>query len=279
MKTVFSNTSEVVHVFAQRTQSEGRNSSRSIFFNQNRIYSYGYHYLLAEFIEGKKGETAILINDTGYSVTTSKHISEVRQATRQYKQFFETKVSASKVAIQLNQLSDKLAKARKPEIYLSEIQSLIASFKEFAQFEGINLNSKKRICKDTNYILKLEKKISTNLEQYKEQIKKAQEKAKKAKERKAKQQAKEFYSYEIDSFRSEFESLRISKDGQFIETSQNVKVDIKEARLLFHAITEGKPVHGQKIGYYTIKGYANNVLTVGCHKIKKYEIFRIGKQL
>ena len=279
MKTVFSNTSEVVHVFAQRTQSEGRNASRSIFFNQNRIYSYGYHYLLAEFIEGKKGEEAILINDTGYSVTTSKHISEVRQATRQYKQFFEMKVSASKVAIQLNDLSDKLAKARKPEIYLSEIQSLIASFKEFADFEGIKLNSKKRICKDTKYILDLEKKISTNLEHYTEQIKKAQEKAKKAKERKAKQQAKEFYSYEINSFRSEFESLRISENGQFVETSQNVKVERSEAKALFEAIKRGLPVHGQKIGYYTVKGYSNNVLTVGCHKIKKAEIFRIGKQL
>ena len=37
MKKVFSNTSEVVHVFAQQSQSEGRNGTSSIYFKDNKI--------------------------------------------------------------------------------------------------------------------------------------------------------------------------------------------------------------------------------------------------
>ena len=45
MKKVFQNTSEVVHVFAQQTQSRS-NQTGSIYFRDNKIYSYGSHYLL-----------------------------------------------------------------------------------------------------------------------------------------------------------------------------------------------------------------------------------------
>ena len=86
MKKVFQNTSEVVHVFAQQSQSEGRNQSGSIYFRDNKIYSYGSHYLLGEFINSE----TIIINDFGYSVTTSKHISELINATIHYNRFWLT---------------------------------------------------------------------------------------------------------------------------------------------------------------------------------------------
>ena len=63
MKKIFKNTDEVIHVFAQRSQNEGSNQSRSIFFYGDKIYSYGHHYLLGEFID----LDTILINDKGYS--------------------------------------------------------------------------------------------------------------------------------------------------------------------------------------------------------------------
>ena len=83
MKRVFNSSVDVMHVYAQRSQSDARCSN--VFFEYDRIYSYGRHYLLGEFIDDGK---AIVINDTGYSVTTSKHIYQLIQATRQYKQFF-----------------------------------------------------------------------------------------------------------------------------------------------------------------------------------------------
>ena len=88
MKKVFQNTSEVVHVFAQQSQSQGCNQSRSIYFYDNKIYSYGSHYLLGEFIN----DETIIINDFGYSVTTSKHINELTNATSQYNQFLTSSI-------------------------------------------------------------------------------------------------------------------------------------------------------------------------------------------
>jgi hypothetical protein len=49
MKTVFSNAQDCVHAFAQRQTPQGR--SGNVFFYGDKIYSYGYHYLLAEFID------------------------------------------------------------------------------------------------------------------------------------------------------------------------------------------------------------------------------------
>ena len=88
MKTVFNNPHDVIHLFAQQTQSHAK--SANVFFYNDMIYSYGYHYLLASFIENKKGVKAILINDRGYSVTTGKHINAMMQASRQYRQFYTT---------------------------------------------------------------------------------------------------------------------------------------------------------------------------------------------
>ena len=83
MKTVFTN-SEIVHVFNEQNQFEGRTSNGSMYFYNNKIYSYGSHYLLAEFLDNN----TILINDKGYSNTTSKHISLITLATRNRKQYF-----------------------------------------------------------------------------------------------------------------------------------------------------------------------------------------------
>ena len=87
MKKVFSSSIEVIHVFAQQKQSEGR-SSNVYFEGTTRLYSYGRHYPLVLFVTNKKGEKAVIINTSHHSVTTTKHISQVRYATNQYKQLF-----------------------------------------------------------------------------------------------------------------------------------------------------------------------------------------------
>jgi hypothetical protein len=52
MRTVFTN-NEIFHVFNEQNQNEGRTSNRNIYFENNKIYSYGYHYLLGKFIRRK----------------------------------------------------------------------------------------------------------------------------------------------------------------------------------------------------------------------------------
>lgn len=76
MKKVFSTSSMVAHVWAQRSQSEGRTPTENIYFNSDALYSYGSHFPLAKFLDSN----TVLINGDSYSVTTSKQQSEVRSA-------------------------------------------------------------------------------------------------------------------------------------------------------------------------------------------------------
>ena len=76
MKTKFTNT-EIVHIFANQTQEFG--DASNLFFRGNKIYSYGYHYLLGEFIDPK----TIVLNNRGYSRSTERHLSLLWRAIPQ----------------------------------------------------------------------------------------------------------------------------------------------------------------------------------------------------
>lgn len=71
IKRVFSSGDKVTHLWAHQVQSDAR--SKNVFFAGKSLYSYGYHYELGRLVQ-YNGVTVALINDTGYSVTTGKHI-------------------------------------------------------------------------------------------------------------------------------------------------------------------------------------------------------------
>lgn len=75
MKTVF-NTAMVAHVWAQGTQSSGRNSGRRVFFEGPRIYSYGYHFLSGY----RCPDGSAFITSDRYSVSTAGHVADARRA-------------------------------------------------------------------------------------------------------------------------------------------------------------------------------------------------------
>jgi hypothetical protein len=218
MKTVFNNT-DCVHTFAQRTQDKGRTSNNNIFFEGNKIYSYGYHYELGRFLDDK----TILINDKGYSVSTAKHISLLIGATSQYKQYYKTKVNIYLVHNKIMYLKGKLARARKPQMYISQIYSLWNSFNEY-----INERKKNELRKYKEYkelllfVDSLQEETSIqDLRQW------AKEEARKKKDKEKKQLSEslaKFRAYESNYFRiGNNDYLRLSKCAQFVETSQRGK--------------------------------------------------------
>lgn len=80
IKKVFSSASEVLHRWANQTQPDARQAGRSrCYFEGTRCYSYGPHYLLGELLQ-YRGQTVAVINGTGYSHTTSRHIQYVKSA-------------------------------------------------------------------------------------------------------------------------------------------------------------------------------------------------------
>ena len=274
MKTVFSNAQDCVHAFAQRQTPQGR--AGNVFFYGDKIYSYGYHYLLAEFIDDK----TILINNSGYSSTTSKHISYVTSGTRQYKQFFTKTSEIGLVYSQILSLQDSLANARKPEIYINQIIGLFDSLNEFIKYR-----KDKNVPKDVRYkeIKAIVKALNVDSVQYQQKLADAKKKDAASKKRKEAKQIKEsltkWYKYEINSFRvGDTDYLRLSKDGQAVETSQYVKVSTDEARTLYKAICNGVDIKGHRISNYIVNSI-NGRLKIGCHNIDMDSVHKVGKQL
>ena len=286
MKKVFQNTSEVIHVFAQQTQSEGRNQSKSIYFRENTIYSYGSHYLLGEFIN----DETIIINDFGYSVTTSKHINELIYATSQYNQFFTSSIDIKYVQTEINAFLKCLINARKPEIYISNITKLESNLTKWVKFCKDNKIKKEHfyrynyIVNKSDYKYKKIVKIANSLltpeaiEKIKAKGKKDAIKQKAKDKRELKTKIDKFNAYKIERFKiGEFDYLRLSQNGQFVETSQNIRIDKSEAKKLYFAIKKKIDIRGQKIGYYTINKIDNKALTVGCHKICIKSVQKVGE--
>jgi hypothetical protein len=289
MKKVYTSSIEVCHLFAQRTQDEARTSSRNLFFdNKNKIYSYGHHYLLAEFIN----DETILINNSGYSNTTRKHISQITQATRQYKQHFFKDICLDNVYDRILNASKKLINARKKDFYALEIinafesfTSFLNEFKKFVNhsYSGYNLVSEEALKLNDNFkeIQSIYLQIFENKESFieagRERLKQEKDKAK----QKLKQDLNKFFNYEIDYINSkqiEEDFLRISEDRQHVETSQRVKISIDEAKKLYYMIENNQDIKGHKISNYTVISL-NGVLKIGCHKINVNNVHEIGKQL
>lgn len=275
MKKSFSSASDVIHLFAQRTQNEAHSSN--VFFEYGtKLYSYGHHYLLAEFITNSNNDDAVMINDTGYSNTTAKHISWAGAALSQYRKFYTTQTNPAKVLWQLEQLANKLQRARKKEIYINEAESLYRAFNKYK--EWINLQSP--LIDQINIAIELFRGADINnyMAEKQKAIKKA-EQLKLRKERAAHKEAlKKFFAFEINRVSGSEDYVRISRDGQTIETTQNVSVPIKEAKILYLMIEAKKPIHGFNIGGYTVIGI-NGVLKIGCHNINKKNMHEVGQQL
>lgn len=280
MKTAYNNSHDVIHLFAQQTQPHAR--STNVFFYNDKIYSYGYHYLLAAFIENKKGEKAILINNEGYSRTTGKHIFTMIQASRQYRQFYKSHTDKNILLQTLEDLKKKIIKAKKPFLYSDKAQHLEKKYLEFCEFMG------QKIDKDLKKaFLFFHNKAEEMAAIYKKEIEKAEkarikaEKARiKAEQIKDAENLAKFMNYEINYnyFYCGEDFLRISQDGQFIETSQRVRIPIESAKTLYKMIQSGKDIKGYKIEDFTVISL-NGTLKIGCHHINTKNVHEIGQKI
>ena len=272
MKTVFSNR-ELTHVYAQQSQHYGRSSN--MFFEGTELYSYGKHYLLAEFIDNQ----TVLINDTGYSNTTSKHISLAISATSHKRQFFITETDLNEVHNTITSYLQKLPRARvNKEYYLKVILKLFKSLNEYLEYT----ETKTKVSKLPKY--KEIKTIVQRLETEKETILKEVAELNKRKAQREKEKQKEqielWRNHEIRYINKSAKSLlRLSLDKKQIETSGGVNIETKKAKVLYKLIEAGKDIKGFKLDYYTVLGIKDNILKIGCHNIPLKEVNTIGKQI
>lgn len=275
MKKVFNSSSDVIHLFAQRDQNEAR-CSNVFFDNINKIYSYGHHYLLGEFID----DNTIMIDDRGYSVTTSKHINQINYATRQYKQFYKSQTDIDTVYESVLSNKKALINARKPEKYITPILSLFERLNEYLTYTKNKTVKKSDKYKEIKSIVKVVSNFDADFQKKMQDAEKKRITALKRKEAKqVKEKLQKFNSYEVDSIYIGGEDfLRLSKDGTKVETSQRVSVSRENAKALYEMIKRGIDIKGKHIENYVVTSI-NGTLKIGCHNINIDSVHAIGKQL
>jgi len=79
MKVKFSSNTALAQAWATQSQPEGKGNS--MFFVNENVYSYGYHYVAGTILEAKDGQKVAIVNGTSYSVSTAKHVGEVMSAS------------------------------------------------------------------------------------------------------------------------------------------------------------------------------------------------------
>lgn len=299
MKQVFSNNSQVCHVWAQQNQPRGR--SENIFFEGDTIFSYGYHYPMAK-IHTYKGRKFALINSKGYSHTTSQHTSNVRSALNGLMPYYNSPDinSCSEAVKHLDQLAKEKVTSTLKVSKVTDTQDInwnVSRIKEV--YEDANslrkLLGKAEIKVSTKDLNKVKEHLLNRLRRYKElnTPEMIEKKRVTAEKRLIRKEAKEKLELDndINNFRKglsctvrlhnlSFELLRI-KDNE-VETSRGAQVPLNEAFMLHKALKSGKTIIEKTIGHFTVESITdlNNdkIIKIGCHKILLSEADRVLKE-
>lgn len=90
VKQVFTNSYDVIHRFVNQTQDYAKCSN--VFFEKDKIYSYGYHYLMGVFKTTPLGVKVLFVNDYRYSSNTGKHLNQLWHASSHLTRFTLTNI-------------------------------------------------------------------------------------------------------------------------------------------------------------------------------------------
>lgn len=143
MKTVVSN-EEVLNFFFTKKQDTARNKQRNLFFEKDRLYSYGHHFCIARFID----ENTVLFTLRRYSKTTSKQVSSAAWSAECNNiniiycydpDLYTTENNLKQWKFDAERLISKLSRARKPELYtvqLSRLADMVATYCKVMNIEN-----------------------------------------------------------------------------------------------------------------------------------------------
>lgn len=282
MKKVFSDQSKVAHLWANKEQDEATNQGRSFYFWKETIYSYGRHFPIAKHVQDQTGNDYILFTERGYSNTTAKHISITYMACRNSEIVYccspdNNHESNFKYWFDLIEAEiNKLAKARKPEIYLNNIENVATKVKRYSQFTGAiipeNLIEAMKITDKDQYSGYQETRI--------DQAKQAQKKAEIEFKAHHKQELEKWLNFETHRLyiNDGADYLRINQENDRIETTQAVHIPNEIARRLWLSIKENTIKVGDKILNYRIDK-ADKIVKIGCHTFKRSYLLDFGAKL
>ncbi len=137
----------VAHMWANQQQEEARNPQGNFYFNGKSIYSYGSHFEIARHVTNDKGVRTVLFTEKSYSNTTAKHVRIVSYACNNLERIYVPNPDNSqqdnfgKWTSEAEMICRNLLKAKKPSIYLNQLESVKERAKKYAEFFGYEIPS------------------------------------------------------------------------------------------------------------------------------------------
>lgn len=288
MKTKFKS-DEIAHIWAHKQAPHGT-SPGAMSFNGDSFLSYGT--VISRHITFK-GKQAIILNDTSYSVSTSKHQGYVRRAIpgcvpvfhigdigrgcslnfdgREGKVLFEYAVAQSAESLK----ASEKAKARKP-LYEADAARWLERAKEVNQFFGL----RRKVDEKT-----IERLRASSEKAEREATKKRAEAA----EKRRIEQTESFEAWkqnrEHDYFdRSLFPvAFRIEEDE--LVSSKGARVPLEAARVAIRFVLHNRSTGWHRngtscqVGMYHLDSVNEHGVVAGCHRISWEEVERVAALL
>lgn len=303
MKTYFSDGSEMAHLWAHQTQSEGRTAGSNhghysrFYFEGATIYSYGSHFPIARHAKNKRRQAVVMMTYREASRTTMKHVGMVRHSIPdnvpiiycynplQLGTLREHEENYKYFLNRIEEHGGKYERARKDfskQWHLNKVNMWAERLKVYSSFYGLRW--------------KLEGDVISAAKAKKDKLAKyfiAQAKIANAKLiKKREEDIIKWRAGEIDvipdSLHFEKQFLRVSKDMEEIETSTGAKFPIehglKALKIIDRCVaqkaewhTNGHTIH---LGHYQIRSITKEGLVhAGCHYVDYAEIQAVAKQV
>lgn len=312
MKTVFTS-QQVFHVWAAQSQYEGRGGNVS--FREKALFSY--RAMIARFADTVTGERVALITSRKYSVTTTGHCSAARRALRHVRVFVVPEVfptqsehsnNLAHLVLDYQGEVSRAMRARKLPYYTTQGEGgeiergaekylfrMARDCAEYAQAFGLpdpaldwqadslRIFEKWRGSQTPEAIAKREKE--------REAARKREEAARLKEEAERGARVLAWQNGGADLFPRDIQALpyallRVSPDGESLETSHGASVPLCEAKKAFRLIAlqrqQAAPrffgaSDAPRVGHFSLNAICENGdFRAGCHKIRFEEAARIA---
>ena len=283
MKTVFTNSGEVSHIWAYRRQPDAR--CRNTFVEGDWYYSYGRHYLIGRHLP----EGYVAINAEENSATTNRHVREAAYAVRHLKvlRVFHPELdggdrqrTTNKIDILMRRASTRV-KAELRDSDLNAARKLQDDFNEFLRLTAPSQPPLAVFTTDPHRLAELKAAALAEM--------KAEHAREKERQRlKAMTDAEKIAAWRAGQGHAPYGCgtlLRVNEAAGCIDTSHSAHIPTSDAKRLWPAILEVKAggidmPFERPLGLYELRLIrADGSIVVGCHDIPWSELEGIAKQL
>jgi hypothetical protein len=270
IKRVFSNSSQVIHLWANQSQDSARASN--VFFDGASLYSYGMHYELGRMIQ-VNGRAVALINTRGYSNTTAKHIYWTKHAVTHLPAIYcktgdFTNWKTALVEMQDELINSLMGNFSRRRFYSADFgvtdSYLVGELERFNNTcSAVNMEHL-RLDVPADFWALLNEHAQSCFN--KETVKREERRLKLLEQAKLDEAAWRTGG-QLTSALRELRPMLLRVRGEEVQTTGGASVPVSHALRLLSLIERGKAKSGDRVGHFTVSKVSNDTIKIGCHEI------------